>query len=129
MQAPTFRSLYIHPVPCCIVYANKLQILAPILVAAACLQYAPSLIPLPPMPAVVVLTGIFIVVIKLLHAIFRRLPEVGWCWSTIKASVKAMRLKNAGDPCIGDTSSSSEHRQSINIGRTAIDVEKGTFLG
>jgi len=105
----------------------QIFILFPIAVAAACLQYSPKMMPLPAAPAVVVLTAIFIVTIKLLHAIFRRLPALSWYWEQVKAAVKAMKLNCMGGAFISDDSSSTEHTNSSNIDRTTIDVEKGTL--
>jgi len=85
--------------------------------------------PLPAAQAVVVLTAIFIVAIKLLHVLFRKLPAIGWCCEWVKATVKATKLQNAGDAFIGTTSGNSTHRRSINIDRTAADVEWGTVPG
>ncbi|PMD29322.1 hypothetical protein L207DRAFT_593560 [Hyaloscypha variabilis F] len=84
----------------------QIFILFPIAVAAAILQYSPNLMPLPAAPSVVILTAVFIIAIKLLHVIFRRLPGLGQCWEHTKAAVKAMKLKTSAGTIIGDNSNS-----------------------
>jgi hypothetical protein len=42
------------------------------------------MMPLPPGPAVLILTAVFIVTIKTLHAIFGALPGIAWWWRLIK---------------------------------------------
>lgn len=104
-------------------------VLFPIAVAAACLQYSPAMMPLPPGPAVLLLTAVFIVTIKTLHAIFGALPGIAWWWSKIKTPVKAMKLEGVGNPlCIGPLSSPTRKHPN-DIDRTALDVEMGPVPG
>lgn len=87
------------------------------------------MMPLPPGPAVLILTAVFIVTIKTLHAIFGALPGIAWWWSKIKTPVKAMKLEGVGNLlCIGPLSSPMR-KHPCDIDRTALDVEMGPVPG
>lgn len=98
------------------------------MLAAACLQYSPGLMPLPPGVSVVVLTAVFIVTVKLLqwlHILSGGLPGIGWWWEIIKAPLKTMKLENGERWNSVWALSRFVRKHRSDIDRKASDVETG----
>ena len=94
--------------------------------AAGCLQLPPAVMPLPPSPkSLVILTVVFMIVLKILHTISGALPEMSWWWRIVSAPVKAMKLDDIGSPLSVCTLSRLVRKHRNHIDRKTEDVEMG----
>jgi len=79
------------------------------------------MMPLPPAPALVILTLVFIIAVKVLHAFFGALPGVSSWWRIIVALKGSMKVEMAGN----SLSIPSWSKPRSDIDRKAPDVEMG----